>query len=288
MNRSRNRRRKRIKTKELNIIKILIILVILIFIIPRFISFAIYVYNFTYEHIISSQDFHFSSDKLTEDHLEYEVTNNWSGAETYTILINMSSKQNDMSYTEADIVYSISCTCSDNVTYTLSKTTGTIVGTKNNGDNLDAFTIDITPISPLSNNDEAWIEVTATSTAPYTKVLTGKMILGVGTSDISYEIIDAPNQPFLTVNIVNSTSIDTDVTLTYDPEVVLLDMTSRLYLNSTDSDTQQLNSYDYLNSITSSVSSLSTTSVKFYKIDVTQDYSYAGQNSITPVIQLHV
>ena len=286
MSRRRNHKRQRKTFFQLTFLKSLIILVILIFLVPRFISFAIYVYNFTYEHFLASKDFYFSSDKLTEDHQEYLVTNNWSGAETYTILVNMSSKQNDMALTAADIDYDIVLDHSDNVTCTLSKTSGTIVGTKNNGSNVDAFTIDITPIHALANNEEAWVDITTNSTSPYTKTLQGKLRLQVGLADISYEIIDNVNQPYLTVNIVNSTSSDADVTLTYDPEDVLLDMTSRLYLNSSDNQTQLLNTYDYLNSVTSSVESLSTTSVKFYKNDITQDYSYHGEYNITPIINL--
>ena len=63
-------------------------------------------------------------------------------------------------------------------------------------------------------------------------------------------------------------------------------MTSRFYLNSTSNKTEKLNNYAYINSITSYVDSLSTTTVKFYKEDKTQDYSYSNENGVTPVITL--
>ena len=276
------------KVKKLNPIILLIIFVILIFLTPKFVSTAKYVYNAIYEHYLSSKDFYFSSDKLNINHSEYEITNNWSGAEPYTITVNMSSKRNDMSYTEADIVYNISCTKSDNIQCTLSKNSSTIVGTGNNGVDEDYFTVVINPAggTALSEGETAWVDITAEAVSPYTQTLSGKLIIEVGSADISYEIIDAVNQPYLTVNITNSQSVGADVTLSYNPTVVLLDMTSRFRLASTDSDEQQIGGFNYLNSITSRVESLSTSTVRFYKNDATQDYSYVPGSGVTPIINL--
>ena len=193
-----------------------------------------------------------------------------------------------MSYTESDIDYSITYTCSDNVQCTLNKNTSTIVGTANHGVNEDYFTVSISPNenSALGEGEKAWIDITATATSPYSQTISGKLILEVGSAEITYEIIDAVNQPYLTVNITNSQSVGADITLTYNPEIVLLDMTSRFRLSSTNDDTQQLNGYAYLKSITSQVESLSTTTVRFYKNDSSQDYSYSPGSGITPVISL--
>ena len=284
----RVRKNNKRKVKKINPIVLLIIFIIVIFLTPRFVSTAKYVYNVIHEHYLSSKDFYFSSDKLSINHTEYEITNNWSGAEPYAITVNMSSKQNDMSYTESDIDYNITYTCSDNVQCTFNKNTSTIVGTANHGVNEDYFTVSISPsgLSALAEGEKAWVDITATSTSPYTQTLSGKLILEVGSAEITYEIIDAVNQPYLTVNITNSQSVGADITLSYNPEVVLLDMTSRFRLSSTNDTTQQLNGYAYLKSVTSYVESLSTTTVKFYKNDATQDYSYSPGSGVTPVITL--
>lgn len=276
------------KVKKMNPIILFIILAVVVFLTPKFISTAKYVYNAIHEHYLSSKDFYFSSDKLSINHTEYEITNNWSGAEPYIITVNMSSKENDMAYTEADINYNISYTCSDNVSCSLDKTESTIVGRDNNGVNEDYFTITLSPSgnSALADGEKAWVDITASSTSPYTQTITGKLILEVGSADISYEIIDKPNQQYLTVNITNSQSVGSDVTLSFDPSVVLLDMTSRFRLDSTGNTNGQLNGYNYFNSITSYVESLSTTTVKFYKEDATQDYSYVNGSGGTPVITL--
>lgn len=283
-----NRKKRRNKTKA-NLILCIIILMIVIYITPKFFSFAKYVYNVAYEHYLAAKDFYFTSDKLSLSHTEYEVTNNWSGAETYQVIVNMSSKRNDLAMTEADIEYTITYTCSDNITCALDKSTSTIVGTGNNGVNEDAFTVNINPANgtALRDGEMAWVDITATATSPYSQTISGKLIFEVGTSDISYEIIDEVNSPYLTLNIINSTSESTNVTLSYNPEVVLLDMTSRFYLNSqTTYNTQTLNNYSYINNITSPVSALSTTSIKFFKTNASNNYSYLAGSQGTPVITL--
>ena len=286
--RKRIKRKNKRRTKRINPIFLLLIFVVLIFFTPRMVSTAKYVYNIVHEYYLSSKDFYFSSDKLSINHTEYEITNNWSGAETYVITVNMSSKKNDMAFTESDISYNITYTCSENISCSLNKNSSTIIGTSNNGVNEDSFTISINPAggSALSEGELAWVDIVATSTSPYSQTISGKLILEVGSSDITYEIIDTANQPYLTVNITNSQSNGANVKLSYNPEVVLLDMTGKFYLNSTNNTTHQVNGYDYLNSITSYVESLSTTTVKFYKVDATQNYSFNSMSSGTPVILL--
>ena len=287
-NKKIDRKTRRKKAKN-NLILCVILLLVLVFLTPRFFSFARYVYNMSYEHYLAAKDFYFTSDKLSLEHTEYEVTNNWSGAETYQVIVNMSSKRNDLATTEADITYSVTYTCSDNITCTLDKSTSTIVGTGNNGVNEDAFTVNINPANEtaLSDGERAWVDITATSTSPYTQTISGKLVFEVGTADISYEIIDEPGSPYLTLNIINSTSTSTNVTLAYNPQVVLLDMTSRFYLNpQTTYTTQTLNTFSYINTITSPVAALSTTSVKFFKTNSANNYSYLAGSQGTPVITL--
>ncbi len=277
------------KKKKKKLIILIIVLVILIYIMPRFVSTSRYVYNVIYEHYLASKDFYFTSDKLTTNHTEYEVTNNWSGAESYTIPVTMSSKKNDMAFTEADIEYTITCSSSSNISATLSKTSGTIVGTDNSGSNTDYFNVVIEPAggTALPNGASAWVEVVATATSPYHHTISGKLIVEVGAEDITYEIIDSANSPYLIVNITNTTSSTANVTLTYDPDDVLLDMTSTFYSQSTGNTTEQINSYTYLNSISGNVGSLSVTSVKFYKQDPSQNYSYSSGDNIVPIIGLN-
>ena len=256
MRRKKNLKKKlKNRVRSINMIIVLIVLLIVAFFSPIFISSARYIYNAIHDNYISSKDFYFSSDKLNLEHTEYQITNNWSGAETYTITINMSSKKNDMAYTDADIDYVVTYTCSDNIECTFSKLSGTIVGTDNSGVNEDWFKIFVNPKNGriLNNTEIAWVDVTATSVSPYEQSISGKLIIEVGSSNIYYEIIDAVDSPYLTVNIVNSSPQNENVTLTYSPSQVLLDMTNHFYLNSTANTSQTINGYTYLQSVTSNV-----------------------------------
>lgn len=280
------RRKKR--QKKNRIILLLIVLVILIFLVPMMTSLSKYIYNAVHDYYLGSKGFYFNSDKLSSNHSEFEIANNWSGAETYTITINLNSKKNDLVFAESDIDYTITYTHSDNIECTISKNNGTIKGSASGGLNEDYFMIVINPANGtgLPNGAQAWVEIEVTSTAPYKTTLSGKLYVGVGTESISHEIIDSSNNPYLEVNIINSLNTNKDVTLAFDPNVILLDMTSNFRLNSTATTTQLINGYDYINSVTSQVKSLETKTVRFYKIDSSQDYTFQAGDTGTPIVTL--
>lgn len=280
------RRRKRRNNNR--IIPILIVLVILVFLAPKMTSFSKYVYNAVHDYYLGTKGFYFNSDKLSSNHSEFEIANNWSGAESYKMTVNLNSKKNDLVFAETDIDYEISFTHSDNIKCSISKTSGTIGGSASGGINEDFFDITISPADEvgLPNGTQTWVDITVTSTSPYTATLSGKLYVGVGTEDITHEIIDSPNSPYLEVNITNSLNQGKDVTLSFDPNVVLLDMTSSFRINGTAISVEDINGYDYVNSITSYVGSLETTTVKFYKVDPTKDYTFQAGDTGTPVVTL--
>lgn len=279
------RRRRKNNNK---IIPILIVLTILAFLVPIMTSLSKYVYNAIHDYYLGTKGFYFNSDKLSSNHSEFEIANNWSGAETYTITINLNSKKNDLVFAETDIDYEIKYTHSDNIECTISKTSGTIIGSANGGINEDYFIITINPAAgtSLPNGATTWVEIEVTSTSPYVATLSGKLMVGVGTEDINYEIMDSVNNPYLEVNITNSLNTGKDVTLSFDPNVILIDMTSKFTLNSSAKTTVQINGYDYVNTVTSYVGSLETITVKFYKVDPSQDYTYQAGDTKTPVVTL--
>ena len=280
--------RRRRKKRNNKIIPLLIILIIIAILVPTMTSLSKYVYNAVQDYYLGSKGFYFNSDKLTTDHAEFEIANNWSGAETYTITINLNSKKNDLLFAETDIDYTVNLTHSDNIECELSKNSGTIIGSQNGGINEDYFTIKINPAGgqALANGETTWVEVEVTSTSPYEKTLSGRLIVGVGTEDISYEIMDSENSPYLEVNITNSLDVGKDVKLSFDPNIILLDMTSSYYLNSSATTTTEINGYSYVNSVTSFVDTLQTTTVRFYKVDPTQNYTHETGSTEPPVITL--
>lgn len=279
--------RKRRRKSNKKIILLLIAVLILYFIGSK-ISLAKYVYNAVHDFYLGSKGFFFNSDKLSVNKSEFEIENNWSGAETYYITINMNSKKNDLVFAESDIVYNIKCTSSDNIECTLSKEKGTIIGSANGGVNEDYFIVTINPATgtTLKSGDTAWIEIEVTSESPYVQTLSGKLIIGVGAEDITYEIIDSPNTPYAEVNITNSLNEEKLVTLAYDYKTVLIDMTNNFTINATNKVTEKYNGYDYIKEITSKIGPLETISIKFYKIKLTEDYTYEIGDKKTPIISL--
>ena len=68
------------------------------------------------------------------------------------------------------------------------------------------------------------------------------------------------------------------ITLTFDPTIVALDMTSPAYLKKTNETLTTINNYQYVNSITFKIDAISSEVVKFYKVDTSQNYTYPITN----------
>ena len=273
-------------------------------------TYGRYIYLELKDYYLSTKNFYFNSDKLTIDRAIYQVEN-WSGVDSYNISINLNSYKNNLEVCDSDITYQISYSCSNNVICNLSKLSGTIY-TNTHTDNIVAT---LTPVTNLSEGDMAFIEITATSTAPYQKTIRARFILNVSISGLAYEIADEAQRPYLNFNITNTLDYYTVVTafgnhsvgekidintylalspenkakcksalitLSFDPSVVVLDMTSEAYLKATNYTTTTIGGYSYINSVTFNVEAISSAQVKFYKIDATQNYTYpiTNQSSI--------
>ena len=282
-------RRKR-ERRKLKSIKVLFILVLVVFLAPVFYSSARFVYRSVYEHFVSSSDFSFKSDKLNEEHSEFQATNNWSGTETYRITVDMSSKKNDKAFTQADIEYTITVTSSTNVVCTKSKNTGVIPGRynngQNNGSNQDYFIVyvDPAPNHVFTSGETAWVDITAEATSPYSKTISGRIIIETGSANITYEIVDAVDSPYATLNITNASTTAVPITLAYNPANLLLDMNNSFAINATSEVTQVLNGNAYINTITSSMPANYNISIKFYKEDIKQNYTFLNGSSGVPAI----
>ena len=153
--------------------------------------------------------------------------------------------------------------------------------------------------------------VETTATEPYTKTLSGTFALVVGHYGLSYEIDDSINSPYLNIRITNTldyyvvrqafgnytvgTQLDVDtyldlsdtnkekcassiITLAFDPTEILLDMTSEEYQNALSVNTETINGYEYINSISFKIDAMSSNQIKFYKVDVSENYTYPNNN----------
>lgn len=294
----------RISMKKVKIIMIAIFFLTFITFIP---TLGKYVGKEIKNYYLNSKNFYFNSDKLKQDGIVYQVEN-WSGVDSYSVTFNMNSYKNNTVYSESDITYDIFYKCSSNVTCEISKTNGIIPSDKHT----DSFIITVMPKTPLNDNEKATIEVEATSTSPYKKTLKGNFNIVVGKMGLSYEINDEVNSPFFEVAVTNTLDyyvartdfdkykvgdkIDMNtylsfsdieksycassiVTIEFDPNVSLLDMTSTAYLNAIDKSEININGNTYINKIAFKVDALSSYKVKFYKVDSKKDYTYPFLNN---------
>lgn len=289
--------------KKRRIIIISLLFLVLLIIIP---TFGRYVGKEIRNHYLASKDFYFNADKLTENGVVYQVEN-WSGLESYDVTFNLDSYKNNNVYAKSDISYTIKYSCSSNVRCDINKTSGIIYSSSHT----DSFTITITPKKTLKDGEKAKIFVEVTSTSPYKKILKGEFNVAVGKIGLSYEILDESSSTYFETAITNTLdyyvarkrvdkykvgdkidvstyqSLSDDmkknfasaiVTIEFDPNVVLLDMTSKEYLNAISTTTTDIGGNEYINSLTFEVQALSSSRVKFYKVDSTQDYSYPYDN----------
>ena len=282
--------------------QLLIILLIILCSMSFVIVFGRYVTNSVNDFFLRSKEFYFFSDKLSDGRSVFQV-DNWSGVDDYTIIINMNSRKNNIQVATYDIAYDISYSCSDNVICQLSQTEGII----SKESNTDSFNLVITPNTQLQTGDKVTVEVIATSKTTYTKTLKGKFTLVVGQEQLTYQITDEPERPYMDLRITNTLSyyivdeafgshsvkdkIDIDdylalsdenkakchssvVTVDFNPNEILLDITSENYQKITEETTTIIDGKNYINSITLPIDAISSVDLRFYKVDTSNDYTY--------------
>ena len=300
MNRKKNK--KKLKKKHI------IILAIVLIVLTITLSYGRFIYNGLRNYYLSTKSFYFNSDKMSDFGSYYQL-DNWSGVEPVTITFNMNSKKNNLVASPDNISYEIDYECSTNVTCVASKEEGLIM----NGTHTDSFTITMTPNTNLYEGDYIELEVSASATEPYTKTISGRFRINVGEIGLSYDIQDETGRAYLDFDITNTLDYykvltafgDYDVndridiseylslsaenkrkcasavvTLSFSPSVLRLDMTNEAFLQALSTTTTMMgDGYDYINSVTFGVEALSSTSVRFYKLNTGNNYTYPFENN---------
>ena len=290
-------------------------LIILGLIVLNLISFIVifgrYLTNTINDFFIRSKEFYFYSDKLSEDNSVYQV-DNWSGVDDYIITINMNSNNNNIEVASYDIGYNISYKCTYNAICQLSKTEGIILANTNS----DFFNLTITPNMQLNTGDKVVVEVEVNSTAPYKKTLKGKFTLVVGKEKLTYQITDSAQNPYMQLSMTNTLTfynvnesfgtynvgdkIDIDtylglsdaekakcysamVDIKFDPTEILFDVTNSAYSDATNMTTTTINGKTYINGFTIKIDAISSKEIRFYKVDVSKNYTYPNKNNVSIV-----
>jgi len=301
------RQKKKGNFKSYNIKQLIIIALIVINSLFFVSILGRYAINKTKDFFGRSKEFYFVSDKLSKYNPTYQIEG-WSGVDDYMLTIRINSYANNLLKASYDISYNITYTASDNIICQLSKNSGTISHTTNS----DYFNLLITPNGTLNTGDRVYVDVTASASQPYEKEIKARFSLVVGQEQLTYQIDDSVNSPYMELNITNTLSyynvgeafgtysvgdkITRDVylslsdvnkakcyssivTLTFNPNVILLDMTSDVYENALSTTTTVIRRHIFINSISFKVDALSSKKVRFYKVDETQNYTYPNGNN---------
>ena len=265
-----------------------------------------YIYNSINERYLLTKKFYFNSDKLDINRPIYQIEN-WSAVGEYLINFDLNSFLNNYEKTNYDIEYNLDYSCSNNILCELSKDSGVIYESTNH----DSFIASISPKGQLRDGDSAFIEIKASSVKPYKKEISARFIFNVGKIGLSYSIDDAVGNPYLNFNITNTIdyyivdeafltynvgdkidiqtflSLEDEnknkctsalITLTFDPNIVVLDMISPAYLKRVSETFITINDYSYVNSITFKMDAIDSEVIKFYKVNATKDYTYPITN----------
>lgn len=282
------------------------------------ITFGRYVYTMVQNHILETKGFYFNSTVMSSLGSNHSI-NNWDGVNAYKITVDVNNKKNDLVWTQTDIAYDIEVHCSDNIRCVTSKTSGTIRKDVKS----DSYTITIYPIYDFENNQTAEVVTTVKSTYPFEKELSATYNIGIETSKFSYSINDQSGEKYFMLELTNAFTyyaakeaflgyaagenisieeyeelsdankakcMSAIVSLKFDPNLVLLDMTDETYIHRSGGNPglTKINGYDYVNSFSFDMQASSTIKILFYKNDPLQDYTYPSENSIINVNVLTV
>lgn len=287
----------------------IIVLIALIFFVFASVTFGKYIYNVLDNYILETKGFYFNSSVLSFNKKEYKI-NNWDGANSYPLTIDLNNKKNAYVSTDADIRYSIQVSCTGAVTCELSSSAiGYLY--KNDADGMVSFGVTMTPNPGVvfSAGDTVEVNIDVTSLSPYKKKLSAKYLISVESKDFSYNIEDSVGDSFFVLNLTNSIAyyeverafgsyavgdllnleeynsltasqkqncFSAVVTLSFDPTVVYLDMTNKTYLHRIPGSESKINvnGHPYVNGYKFKVDATTSEKVIFYKVNPNVNYTY--------------
>lgn len=302
--------KRKIRVKVVSKIKKYILLSLFIALVLTFsVSLGRYVYRKSLDLYFMTKNFYFESDKLKNPEATYSL-NYWNGVDSYDIPININSFKNDLLKSTSDIPYNMTYDCPNTVICSFSKTSGSVSKTTNT----DSLTFTMTPTAIFSDGDSVTAKIYATSTSPYVKRLSASFTLVVGKYGLSHEISDKEGDHYLTLKVTNTldsyvvkeafdsynpgnhiskTTYDglsdekkakcasAVIHVSFSPNILRVDNTSTKYMNAYDIQTQIISGHRYVKSFTFDMDPSISSTIKFYKLDKTVDYSNADILTVT-------
>ena len=241
-----------------------------------------FTYNAVRDRYLSSKKFYFESDLLTPNgNITPHLYKNWDGIGVFEIDINMFSKGNNLERYDGVLKYSLMIEYDDSEILCAvdpdgfkESTDGRVTDYYTNGEGYDnrkiipasneeKLTLYVKPNKKLTRNSDYEIKVTAYTSDPYKKSIEGTFKIVVG--DVAFSVEDETDSPYVILNVRNTRSYESDVTISLDTKIVNVDMTSDAFVNKKSSTT----SGNRINSFTITMPKESSRSIKFYKTNPT-------------------
>ena len=249
---------------------VLFIVLIALICIPLVYTISKYVINTVTEHYYNSKDFFFYSDVL--DGSTYDLYS-YDGSSDYSFTVDLKNYKDELNFTDSDTTYDLSVTCKNGGTTVECNTSGesTIVGNNLNS-NTDTIKL-VKGSNTFNNGDVIDVTVKATSASPYKKELTGNFKIHVNSIGLSYYVLDNENKYYLEF-VISNNGDSKDVSLSFDPTLINIDNNNYYVINGSTTSTT-VDSVSMINKLTFNASKGNVYSIRFYKNDITQNYTYS-------------
>ena len=282
------------KYKKINKVKVAISISIIIILLTSIFVFGRYIYNNAREAYFTSKQFFFTSDLLTLDNQTYTYEN-WGGIDVYEVNVDLYSYANTLLRLDYDLNYEISCEsltpnkikCTLNSADGPTSTNGTIYA-KTNGkeNNVSKVVIYVTPLTQIDKGETVKLSIKASTNEPYKKEISCEVSLKVKQQTTnSYKIEDVPGRNYAVLELVNAQDTGLQYTLTFDPKVLRIDTNDEACVNRVSGTSTTVDGTQYLNKVVFNMDKESAKNIKFYKVDMTKDYSYPSGDT-TPAVDV--
>ena len=280
--------------KKINKVKVAITIFIVVLLIAISV-FGRYIYNNAREAYFTSKKFYFTSDLLTLDNQKYTYED-WGGIDTYETSVDLYSYANKFLRLDYDLNYEISCEslspdkikCAFNSEDGPTSTTGVIYAKTADGreDNVSKVGIYVVPLTQINKGETVTFSLKASTKEPYKKEISCEISLKVKElTTNTYKIEDVPGRNYAVLEIVNAKDTALQYTLTFDPKVIRIDTNDEICVNKISGTSTTVNGVQYLNKIVFNMNGETAKHIKFYKVDMSKDYTYpSGEaNSVVNV-----
>lgn len=144
----------------------------------------------------------------------------------------------------------------------------------------------VTPKSPIKTDETITVKIKASTQEPYKKEISAEVTLRIQQVTVnSYKIEDVANRNYAMLELVNAQNSGMPVTLEFDPNVIRIDTNSKAYVNRV-ANSEVTDSKGYVKKFTFTIDKEAVKNIKFYKVDMSKNYTYplGNASSIIKVI----